>query len=692
MRNTYFILKLVICFTMVCPLYGQSSDPAGGLQKKALLKETVDKLLQKGLPTTQAPIQESKVFVFLLSHTNTGIFLTKPFQVTKYSDGTWPFANELIKKYARKTELPVERTHLVGFFTKEDEATKEWNTLNTLIIAYGLRVKLVPFNPEESVINKQSDVKGSSLAQSTNSQNTQNGLKVVNLPDAFVAVKGKITLGILPIIDSSSNLSQQFSIYQFLHDNPIVVNEKDTLHATITDTRTFTHFAISGFAGDKNYKLKIWQKDKMLGEVTYAFPDKQVVSYKDRLVYVAEQIGKTIGQGKYKMAEKLNLKNIIDQSDIITSESKKSTFIISLFPDTSTYYVPSTGFIRNSELAYLNQRLSNKGFDIGNYTHIKGAQLVRAIYGQKDDRLFFLKNSTVPEQTKEQVKKLVQPSSRRLGAALSYIAIGLDSKSAGNLDLASSCFYSALLLSGNLAGSMYEKAWIKRILYRNMAEIYKKRSQPVLSEMLDLAANLNDSFLKSSFSKLAHVQYYRNLEKLAQSCATVEESVRMVQASKNSAIWLGLLTVATTAGAKGGIENLSGTDIALISGQVGNTLETADRSIEALKDIARDISFDQVEDTDGTLIELNKLYLGREIVSHVVLRQDHETVAKQISNYADNKPNLHYHLEEVYAEDDKLLRNQAINNLLAHLRMVETQGNLYESRGRQVPASKTEVF
>ena len=673
----------------------QETDPLGAIQKKVLVKEVIAKLPQNNLPTSQTNIEGNTVYAFLLAHTNTSVRYTRPFPVNRYSDGTWPFVKDIIRNYSTAVGLPVDRVRLVGYFVSLNDAEKEFAMLNTLVLAYGIRGVLVPYDvdPVSKMEKPVVDIKQNE-PKPTAGNLSHKGIRQINLPDFTVTKKGKITLGITPIIDSVSNLSQQFAIFQFLLDNPIVINGRDTLHATLTDTRTFTYFAVSGTSQDNGYRIKIWQKDKVLAEIVQDFSSKDAVTLKERLPVIATQIGKVIGQDHFELPRRLNYKNIYDSPNIIQDETKRSSFIVSLFPDTSNYYIPRSGFLQHSELSYLKDRISNKGFDIANYNAVKGAQLVSAIYSQKDDRLFFIRNGNVPEITKERVKKIVQPTSRRLGSALSYISTGLDSKASGEMDVAASCFYSALLLTNNLAGSVYEKAWIKRTIYRNMSEIYKKRNQFLLGGMFSLVADLNDSFLKSDFCKLAHVEYYQNLEKLAEVCSSVENSARTIQSNKNSAVLLGVLSVATAAGAKGGIGNLSGMDIAAINIQVENTLKTAQQSGEALKEIAADVNFSSVEirEQDGVMIELNQLYLAREIVSHLLLRADHETAAKQISKYAADKPNLLYFLEEVYAEGDKKLRNRAFDDLLDHTRMIETQGILYESRGRQVPVSKTKLF
>lgn len=697
-RKAKNIWLFVLIFTLLSfNVLSQELDPIGTNYKKTLISETLDKLTKRNLPSTQTGANFQSVYIFLVAYTNTSLRVTKPFMIEKYSDGTWPFAKEIAENYSYNINHPIDRIKLIGYFSTLDEALKEWNDLYTAIIAYGLRSEVVNFESKKAL--KADNAKHYSsfpeaTQESTKKASGQSGINIINLPQINIKAKEKITLGIMPIIDSSSNLSQQFSIFQFLQDNPIVINDGDTLHATITDTRTFTYFAVSGIAGGKNYRLKIWQKDKLLAEIVEDFNPSTSDRLKSRLPIIAKQIGNVIGQGAFTLPIKLNFSNVYDYSNVIDDEINKGTGISSLFPHESSQYVPKTDVLPMPELAYLNSRILNKGFEIKNYNPIKGAQLVRAIYHQTDDKIFFMRNQNVPDDIKKQVKKIVQPTSKRIGSAISYLTVGIQGKEIKEYDFAAACFYSALLLTNKLSASAYEKAWLKKSIYGNMAEVYQKRNQPLLAEMFLLGKNLNDSFLKSESSKLAHVEYYKNIEKLAESTSSVETSAKTIQSSKNSAIWLGLATAVSTVGARGGLANLSNPDIARISNQIESSFQSVKESSMALIELAQDVDFSPVEvkDSDGVNIELNQLFLAREIISHILLRPDQKMVAKQIIDFAKDKPNLQFYMEEVYAEDDINYRNQAIDNLLGHLRFIEIQGTLYESRGRKVPQAKLNQF
>jgi hypothetical protein len=663
-----------------------ADDPFGLIRKKAILSQLFGELPKNGMPSAANPSGSRSVYVFLVGKKNVSTYLTDLLPVQMYSDSTWPFSKDVKRRFANAVGLPLANVALAGFFTDSLVGRQVWKAYSDKVSASGINRFPVAFlvEPDWSIAAANASANTVLSVGTTKLAPPQKETNVVNLPDVTITGNYRPTIGILPIIDASTTLNQQFLVYQYLKDNPVLLYGKDTLVASLTDYRAYTQFALGGTISETGYSLKLWQKDKHLATIVVPFEEKQ--SLDNRLTSLARQLGRILSGGSenYRIRENPRTRNLLDDTDVIKSEIRRSTEISQLFPNSTTHYIPPT-FSLPDELRHLSSRQSNLPF-MQNPSPNAMAQMVRGIYQQVDEKQFFFTNTNIPSEMKESVKRITQPTSRRIGSALSYVAVG-DAFLNGekNLDGAACSYYSALLLSHNLAASTLEKASVKRMVYQRMKQIADIRQQPHLSALFGLAANLNESFTRTEFAQAGHREYYENLKKLAENCAVAENKARQIRAEQRTAALM-----AAVAGAAAVAQSNAGRPVNSyqLQKQVESFYTPSEQTKADFVELMQDIQYENfnIRDESDVEIELNQLYLAREILWHLHLRKDQDTVGKWLFDYAADKPSLKIALEEYLAESDAT--NRVINrkDFLNRMRYIETQSSLYESRGRKLPA------
>jgi len=662
-----------------------TDDPFGLNLKKLILGQLFDELPKKGMPSANFPTDSSIVYTFFVGKRNVTTYITNLLAVRKYSDDTWPSTRDTKQRFATQVGLPLEKIAFVGFFDDSLLAKEAWNTFINKATAYEINRVPVDFSiePDLTVPTFQNTALASG---STSVKSQSRETKVINLPDLNVTLKYRPSIGIMPIIDTETNLNQQFLVNQYLIDNPVILNGKDTLQSSLTDYRSYTQYALGGSMDKNAYTLKLWQKEKLLAEIYIGINEKTTLE--DRMTRMARELGRVLSgnTSNYVIQSSIRTRNLIDASETIQGEIRKSTQISALFPDATTQYLPPN-FNLPSQISYLAPRLNNKPYLPYQSANIM-AQLVRGIYQQADEKQFFFTNSNIPQEMKEAVRKITQPTSRRIGSALSYVAVGdafLNNEN--NLDGAASAYYSALLLAHNLAASPMEKASVKQLVYARMKRIAETRKQTYLASLFEMAEDLNASFLQSAFAQASHQEYYSILKQSAIVCLNIEQQARDVRTqARFSAFSQIALAAGSVAQATQG-KTFSNAEMHQLENQLKSFAMPALNAKVAMAENMVDITYEKftLKDESGTEIELNKFYLNIEVMGHLALRQDQTTVAKRLLDYAADKPNLRLALEEYLAETDSTQQANAINEFQNLFKGIEAQVNSYESWGKKLP-------
>ncbi|MGM9510343.1 PEGA domain-containing protein [Larkinella sp. GY13] len=661
-------------------------DPFGLKLKKLILEQLFNELPQKGMPSAANPTDSSKVYVFLVGKKNVSTYTTDILPVSMYSDSTWPSAKDTRQRFAHSLGLPIHKVVLAGYFTDSLVAQKAWATYQEKIAAYEINRFAVAFdvNPDTNPLPPlAADLSTGIIVSKPKGEKTQ----IVNLPAIEITGKYRPNLGIMPVIDTKTNLNQQFLIHQYLRDNPLVINNKDTLQSSLTDYRAHTQFAVGGTMNEDSYRLKLWQKEKFLAEIVIPFTSKTTLE--ERMTLIGKQIGRILSSNtdNYIVQEHPRTQGLYDQIDVIQSEIRKGTEISRLFPDVTTHYLPP-GLSLPAPLSHLSNRSNNLPY-LKNATPNGIAQTIRGIYQQTDEKQFFFTNGNIPQDMKDAVRRITQPTSRRIGAALSYIAAGdAFRENENNLDGAASSYYSALLLSHNLAASTLEKAAVKQLVYQRMNQVASVRKQPYLSGLFELAADLNSSYLASPLASQSHQEYYTALQNTAKLCQDAEKTARSIRAQErtNALMAVGALAgAAVTASKTGG--TLTSASIQQLTSQLEGAQAVTSNMRAAVAESLKDVAYEnfEVRDESGTEVELNKLYLNLEILWHLGVRPDRDVVGKRLLAYAKDKPALKVALEEYLAETDDNQQKTAIGEFQSCFQHIEVQANRYESWGMQLP-------
>lgn len=661
-------------------------DPFGLNLKKLILEQLVNELPKKGMPSVANPTDSSKVYVFLVGKKNVSTYITDILPVSMYSDSTWVSAKDTRQRFASSLGLPTDKVVLAGYFTDSLDARKFWNGYQEKLTAYEINRFAVAFdiNPDTSPVTPF--VAGLSTGI-TSPKAKGRETRIINLPAVDITGKYRPTLGIMPIIDAATNLNQQFLIHQYLRDNPLIINNKDTLQSSLTDYRANTLFAVGGTMNESSYLLKLWQKEKLLAEIVIPFTPKTTLE--ERMTLIGKQIGRILSSNtdNYIVQEHPRTQGLFDNIDVIQTEIRKGTEISRLFPDATTHYLPP-GLSLPKTLSHLSERSNNMPY-LKNFTPNGVAQTIRGIYQETDEKQFFFTNGHIPQEMKDAVRRITQPTSRRIGAALSYIAAGdAFRESENNLDGAASSYYSALLLSHNLAASTLEKAAVKQLVYQRMNQVASTRKQPYLSGLFELAADLNSSYLASPLASQSHQEYYTALQNTAKLCQDAEKTARSIRAQErtNTLMAVGALAgAAVTASKTGG--TLTNASVQQLTSQLQGAQAVTNNMRAAVAESLKDVAYEnfEVRDESGTEVELNKLYLNMEILWHLGVRPDRDVVGKRLLDYAKDKPALKVALEEYLAETDDNQQKTAIGEFQNCFQHIEVQANRYESWGMQLP-------
>lgn len=661
-------------------------DPFGLNQKKAVLGQLIDALPKKGIPSGANPTDKDKVYVFLVGRKNVTTYTTSVLSVRMYSDSTWLSTKDTRMRFANAIGLPVDRIVLAGFFEDSLMAQQAWlnfsdkateNRINQFPVAFAIEPTFIP------TVSPTLAISPGVPAPKPKAQAT----RVVNLPDVEITGKYRPTLGIMPIIDAETNLNQQFLVYQYLKDNPVIINQKDTLQASLSDYRAYTQFSLGGVMNENSYLLKLWQKEKPIAEIVINVTPKATLE--ERMTLIGRQVGRMLSgdTDNYTIRENPRTQGLYDYMDVIKSEVRKGTEISRLFPDATTHYLPP-GLSLPSGLGHLSSRINNLPY-LKTISPNSMAQAVRSIYQQTDEKQFFFTNGNIPDEMKDAARRVTQPTSRRIGSALSYVGVGdAFRESEGNLDGAACSYYSALLLSHNLAASSLEKATVKQLIYQRMKQVAETRKQPYLAGLFSLAADLNSSYASSEFATQSHKEYYEALKKTADLCLTAESQARAIRAQQrtNTLMALGAVAgaaaVASTAGSA-----LTNAAAQQLTNQLTGLQAVTKNMQSVFAESVKDMKYENFEmrDESGNEIELNKLYLNMEILWHLGLRKDKDVVGKRLLEYAADKPNLKIALEEYLAETDENQQAVVISEFQDCFQNIEAQANRYESWGRQLP-------
>lgn len=663
-----------------------ADDPFGLNLKKLILRQLFDELPKRGMPSVANPADSSNVYVFLLGKKNVSTYMTDVLTVPMYSDTTWLSAKDTKRRFSKQIGLSYAKVALVGFFVDSVAAYKAWHSFKDTTIAHGINYIPVAFDvfPDYSA-DVQTDF--SLPVGKTTPQTNGRETKVINLPDVQISGKYRPTIGIMPIIDTETMLNQQFLIYQYLIDNPIIINQKDTLIPSLADYRAYTQFTVGGSMDGNEYIFKLWQKEKPLAEISISINEK--TSLDERMTLIARQLGRILSGNteNYTIRTKVRARNLIDNEETIKREVGKGTAITTLFPSATRHYLPA--FELPAKLSHLATRITDKPYTEKPVPNLM-AQTVRAIYKESDEKQFFFTNGDIPDEMKAAVRKITQPTSRRIGSALSYLAVGDAFLSIEkNLDAAACSYYSALLLSHNLAASPLEKCTVKQLVYTRMKQVAEARNQPYLADLFSLAADLNSSFSESYLATQSHREYYETLEKTALICQDAERQARDIRAQKRLNAVMAI-TAAAGAGAAAAKAGASGLSYAtqnqltnLMAGAQGITKNKQAIFAESFADVHYETF--EVPDESGDEIEINKYYLNLEVMWHLSARKDIDVVGKRLLQHAADKPNLRIALEEYLVESDESEQNTAVNEFRNKFEYLETQAISYESWGRRLP-------
>lgn len=321
---------------------------------------------------------------------------------------------------------------------------------------------------------------------------------------------GGTKIGIGVVIDSATNLSRSFALFEMLNDNPLV-GPSDTLKATLTEYYPYSYdFGITGIFNSKNCAFKIYQRGKKYKEITtkndWLDIYQQIASVMKEFGYVPRAKFKTVSEGSIETLGSKGIKEYLPGT--IVYETPLANLLDSVKKQINIKFIYKTDPYKTTKEVY------------GNFS------------SYKNNDIFFFRNGNVPEDIKDGVRPLIYPRYNSLHPTLIYLANGYNLKPI-NIEAALNCYYSAIASSNRLISSRFEKALLRDLAFNELAAIYSsvqiKRKR--ISELLSLAGSLNKVYAESSEGYDEKLNYLKEVRRVGTLAVDAEEAAKKIRAA-----------------------------------------------------------------------------------------------------------------------------------------------------------------
>lgn len=455
------------------------------------------------------------------------------------------------------------------------------------------------------------------------------------------SISGRPYLGIGMILDSATNLSRSFALFELLQKN-LIIAEKDTLFPVMVDYQFTAPFAVTGIFGETSVKLKLYRNGKKFKEVTAG------KDWKD--IYSKIAVEFTAGK-KYKLPSKIKL---VEEG---VQENLSLRRINECLPGRIQLLVPHSDNV-DTMRNYANVKFfkSKEVYDD-----------VKTLYGRfaynNENKLFFFKNVNVPDNLKGSVRPLVFPQHKSLIPAMTYISCGVLLAEQQDAGASLNSYLSALVASNTVLASPFERAMVRKIAFNEISAAHKLLSnkRQHTSSLFQLGAAMNDAYLRSVDAMSMRTKYYESIDEISQLCIQAESKAREIRSQKT---YGGIMALISAAGA---VATASTTDNSVSDAYMSQaetyltvSFDQADQVSLALnqqyQDVDSKIDARSFVTSDGSTIELGRPLLAGEVYYYLASSPD--LVKDVLLGYAADKPRLSLLLYNFYYQKDKTILDE----------------------------------
>ncbi|AQG81616.1 hypothetical protein [Spirosoma montaniterrae] len=530
---------------------------------------------------------------------------------------------------------------------------------------------------------------------------------IVNAPTRAANVPADeevLTVGISSLMHEETNVSEQFALFQFFTSNPLLINGKP-VEVLLADQPFFANFAISGVVGDKGVDLKVWQEGKILKRVRTTFKAGSRAALLNTIYEaVAQAMFAALNVPPDKSFSKgRSMRGVLVYPPAAVNAERGSDLLPGFVPCP----VPNSGFLNDAFVSRSTINIQTPKRLDAFKDPVQIGQLGYALYDQPDESYFLLRNTTVPDAIKTNVRKLAFPVYSRPGLPLVYLAAGERFEQTQDPAGAASAYQAALIACNNLHTSPFEKAAIKQAAFGRLAELARQREQPQTATLMKLARDLNLAYLNSGLAAQEGSQYYSIVKRVGSICDRVEAQARQVRAQKRKNGFMALTSLASGIAGVASADNAGASSQAIQStaetygkqaldylGQSGQLTQEAEA---AMADVSSNFALlfeDRIEamaDDDAEQIVAGQTYLAREITYHL-LHSPLPEIEQLLLDFTVDKGRTGALLMNYFATTTEGQRVEQIMALRKQLNKVEALTYLYESRGNNVPANLRKEF
>lgn len=478
------------------------------------------------------------------------------------------------------------------------------------------------------------------------------------------------------VLDSLTNLSHSFAVYELFRLNPLIKDETDTLKPVLFDYHLGHAYGITGTFNSQDNEFRIYANGKKITEI------KTSKSWRELFKQLSEPF---VEQGYTRPRRFVSVRE-----GTVDKIGEKS--IGECFPGSVTYQVPATSKLTALEnhiaLDYIRVRDSRDLYNTARETY-------GAYSTYKENDIFFFRNADVPYDLKEIAKPLVYPSYRTMNPTLNYLATGTALAEAGDYGPALNALHAALYTSNKVIASPLERALIRKTAYSEISTINLTGlvGRKNMADLYDFAAQLNDAYVNSDTASMQKQEYYEGVSKISGICVPAESKAKEIRGTKRLG---GFLAAASTAGAFASVSPYDNSVSDAMLQQASQTLTqynaeasaTSQLLAEQFEDIDERIHSETFIVGDDAITEIGKPLVALEVAYY--LARYPNIVRSALMSYATDKPRLKTLLDQFYATSND--RQQLLFEVVKQVAEIESIVVNMEVRGKSIPARAKQAF
>lgn len=602
-------------------------------------KDQIQFISSKTLKCTILEVNDEDVLVDLANKDTVLNIPIKMIANIKYANGFIEKRNDII---VEKKPDPVN--------PKQADKSPSSKTLSSASVANNTKKQATDIVANNSKFNAKS-IKEDALEKQSSSSS-----KALTTPEN-TNPKSKKYLGICFVVDSATNLSRSFAMYQIFNSNKIISNG-DTIIPVLADYPFGYDYSIQGFFKKNNAEFKIFKEGKKVNIST-------TKSWKDIYNKIATELAPTasikksidVDEGSRQHVEESNIKDCLPGFELI---KVPSATVVSKLKSFKLRYTPSKDPIKETTEIY------------GKYS----------TYNEKD--LFFFRNSDVPEKLKEATRPLVFPLYKSVAPCLKYLSYGIQLKSEKKYLAALNCFFAALYSSNTIIASPYEKASARAMIYEEIYSTYSILNPQNLNTiaLFKLGADLNNAYLNSEAAIKTREEYDNSIIELEKMCTAAEDAAKKIRGQKRLG---GILAIASAAGSIASVSPIDNTfSDALMKQSVSilnQTFDQSSKASEALYEQFKNLEVDSKSFiiADGESVEIGKSFLADEVVYYLIV--DSESCYNVLTSFSSDKTNLN----KLFKDYNTSKNESILGDIYTHISEIEARVLNFELRKMKLP-------